>query len=250
MQQCGTHWSQLLMRLGMASLLLQSLLPSKESSQHMLAVIRKFAPGTLERYLRIASQFMGFLDSMGIQFAQVSLAAVLDYLAAARASHKQDLEIHRISAASAIKALRWFYKHAQWNALSMHMHSPVISAYATQSTSKDRREALPIPWALVAAWERHVCNALTPLCTTLVLGAALLAIHACLRFGDIQRVDFASLSLTSTALLGGVLCDKDHLTGATLRCYYCRPHRPRSFVVLDTALVVCPATRVHTIQRQ
>ncbi|CAE7263760.1 unnamed protein product, partial [Symbiodinium sp. CCMP2456] len=202
MQQCGTHWSQLLMRLGMASLLLQSLLPSKESSQHMLAVIRKFAPGTLERYLRIASQFMGFLDSMGIQFAQVSLAAVLDYLAAARASHKQDLEIHRISAASAIKALRWFHRHAQWNALSIHMHSPVISAYATQGTSKDRREALPIPWALVAAWERHVCNASTPICTTLVLGAALLAIHACLRFGDIQRVDFASLSLTSTALLG------------------------------------------------
>ena len=105
-QHCGTHWSQLLFRLGSASLLFRSVSGTKDAAQHMLAVIRKYAPSTLERYLRIANQFLGFLEACDIAFSQVTLSAVLDYLAAARASRSQDLEIHRISATSAIKALR------------------------------------------------------------------------------------------------------------------------------------------------
>ena len=201
-QHCGTHWSQLLYRLGSASLLFRSISGTKDAAQHMFAVIRKFAPSTLERYLRIAHQFLCFLDACDIAFDQVSLAAVLDYLAAARASRSQDLEIHRISATSAIKALRWFHKLSQWEQLTPAMQSPVITAYCSQSTAKDRREALPIPMALVAAWEQRVCDADAPLCTVLCLGAALLATHANLRFGDIQRVDFSSLSLTAVALHG------------------------------------------------
>ena len=201
-QHCGTHWSQLLFRLGSASLLFRSVSGAKDSAQHMLAVIRKFAPSTLERYLRIAHQFLSFLEASAIAFSQVTLAAVLDYLAAARASRSQDLEIHRISATSAIKALRWFQKLSQWEQLAHAMQSPVISAYCSQSTAKDRREAMPIPMALVAAWEQRVCDPAAPLCTVLCLGAALLATHASLRFGDIQRVDFSSLSLTAAALHG------------------------------------------------
>ncbi|CAE7397758.1 unnamed protein product, partial [Symbiodinium sp. KB8] len=172
-----------------------------EASQHMLAVIRKFAPSTLERYLRIAQQFLSFLEACNIAFHCVTLAALLDYLAAARASRSQDLEIHRISATSAIKALRWFHKLAQWEQLTPAMQT-VITAYSSQSTAKDRKEALPIPMAIIAAWEQRVCDPHTPLSTVLILGAALLAIHASLRFGDIQRVDFASLSITTVALHG------------------------------------------------
>ncbi|CAE7851972.1 unnamed protein product, partial [Symbiodinium necroappetens] len=169
-----------------------------DATQHMLAVIRKFALSTLERYLRIAQQFLGFLEACNISFDGVTLAAVLDYLAAARASRSQDLEIHRISATSAIKALRWFHREQ----LTPAMQSPVISAYSSRSTAKDRKEALPIPMAIIAAWEQRACDPHTPLSTVLILGAALLAIHASLRFGDIQRVDFASLSLTTVALHG------------------------------------------------
>ncbi|CAE7689465.1 unnamed protein product, partial [Symbiodinium necroappetens] len=201
-QHCGTHWSQLLFRLGSASLLFRSISGTKDSAQHMLAVIRKFAPSTLERYLRIAHQFLCFLEACDIAFNQVSLAALLDYLASARASRSQDLEIHRISATSAIKALRWFQKLSQWEQLTSAMQSPVIAAYCSQSTAKDRKEAVPIPMALIAAWEQRVCDSTAPLCTVLCLGAALLAIHASLRFGDIQRVDFSSLSLTAAALHG------------------------------------------------
>ena len=104
--------------------------------------------------------------------------------------------------ASSIEALRWFVRHAQWNCMSNAMDSPVIRAYSMRGTAQDRREALPIPWALITGWEERVCEHSTPLTTKVVLGAALLAIHASLRFGDLRRVNFSRLSLSTTALHG------------------------------------------------
>ena len=77
-----------------------------------------------------------------------------------------------------------------------------------RSTAQDRREALPIPWALITGWEERVCDPGTPLTTKAVLGAALLATHASLRFGDLQRVDFSSLSLSTSALHGTCFATK------------------------------------------
>ena len=156
----------------------------------------------LERYLRIASLFILFLESSATSSLEVSLASVLDFLAIARASHSQDLEVHRISAESPIKALRWFVRQAQWDCLSNALNSPVIRAYSRRGTAQDRREALPIPWALITGWEERVCDPTAPLTTKAVLGAALLATHASLRFGDLQRVEFSSLSLSTSALHG------------------------------------------------
>ena len=103
---------------------------------------------------------------------------MLDFLAIARASHSQDLEVHRISAESSIKALRWFVRQAQWDCLGNALNSPVIRAYSRRGTAQDRREALPIPWALITGWEERVCDPTAPLTTKAVLGAALLATHA------------------------------------------------------------------------
>ncbi|CAE7778914.1 unnamed protein product [Symbiodinium sp. CCMP2592] len=202
MNICGTLWLQLVYKLGKASHLLQSVEAAKQASDHIMAVIRNNTPGTLERYLRIASLFMDFLGSSAISFLDVSLHRLLDFLALARASHSQDLEIHRISAASSIKALRWFVRQTQWSCLSNALESPIIRAYSLKGTAKDRREALPIPWALIAAWEQRICDPNAPVTTVVVLGAALLAIHASLRFGDLQRIDFSSLSLSTSALHG------------------------------------------------
>ena len=208
MQTCGTIWLQLVYKLASASTLLVSVSTTAHASEHLLAVIRGNAPGTLERYLRIASLFILFLESSATSFLEVSLASVLDFLAIARASHSQDLEVHRISAESSIKALRWFVRQAQWDCLSNALNSPVIRAYSRRGTAQDRREALPIPWALITGWEERVCDPKTPLTTKAVLGAALLATHASLRFGDLQRVDFSSLSLSTSALHGTCFATK------------------------------------------
>ncbi|CAE7409021.1 unnamed protein product, partial [Symbiodinium sp. KB8] len=167
----------------------------------MSAVLRDYRPSTLERYLRIAWLLMMFLTSSDVNFGDVLLQHLLDFLAAARASHSQDREIHQISAQSAIKA-RWLARQAQWTTLSTALDSPVVRAYAVRGTAADRKEAMPIPWCIVAAWEQLICQQRTALCTKLSLGAILLATHASLRFGDIQRIDLSSLSLSCTALHG------------------------------------------------
>ncbi|CAE7615464.1 unnamed protein product [Symbiodinium sp. CCMP2592] len=68
MNICGTLWLQLVYKLGKASHLLQSVEAAKQASDHIMAVIRNNTPGTLERYLRIASLFMDFLGSSAISF--------------------------------------------------------------------------------------------------------------------------------------------------------------------------------------
>ena len=130
----------------------------------LASVLREYRPGTLERYLRIAWLILMFLSSSGVASSEIALHHLLDFLAAARASHSQDREVHQISAPSAIKALRWLSRQAQWNALATALDSPVIRAYAVRGTAKDRREALPIPWCLVASWEQVVCQPRTHSC--------------------------------------------------------------------------------------
>ena len=212
-QACGTAWCQVLHRLNAASRLWVALQPCKDPTEHMLAVLINFRPSTLERYLRTATLFLSFVHSSAFELNEISLALLLDFLAAARASGSQDREIHQMSANSSIKALRWLARHSQWTSLDTALHSPVISAYAGRSTAKDRKEALPVPWCLVAAWEMRVCCSATPVTTALALGAALLCIHASLRFGDVQRIDYSSLSLSSAAVHGICFATKTTSTG-------------------------------------
>ncbi|CAE7268325.1 unnamed protein product, partial [Symbiodinium microadriaticum] len=202
MQACCTAWCQIVRLISNASDLFNSLQSCKDTDKHISAVLREYRPGTLERYLRIAWLLVIFISSSDAGFSDIALHHLLDFLAAARASHSQDREVHQISAQSAIKALRWLSRQAQWNALAIALDSPVIKAYAVQGTAKDRREALPIPWCLVASWEQVLCQPRTALCTKLALGAMLLATHASLRFGDVQRIDISSLSLSCSALHG------------------------------------------------
>ena len=152
---------------------------SQLADQASLCVVLRFTPNRLET--RRALRTFGAQSSV---------------------KFRQDREVHQISAQSAIKALRWLSRQAQWNALATALDSPVIKAYAVRGTAKDRREALPIPWCLVASWEHVICQPRTALCTKLALGAMLLATHASLRFGDVQRIDVSSLSLGCTALHG------------------------------------------------
>ena len=205
MQACGTAWCQRILNLGTASFLFVALQHCKDNAAHLTAVLAGYRPSTLERYLRVAWLLLSFLTCSGIAFPAVAPLQLLDFLAAARASHSQDREINQISAQSSIKALRWLAKQSQWEALRIALDSPVIVSYSLRGTAQDRKEALPIPWCLVAAWELALCMPSTALTTKLALGAILLATHASLRFGDLQRIDLHSLSLSATALMASAM---------------------------------------------
>ena len=98
------------------------------------------------------------------------------------------------------------------------MQSPLVSAYSRSAAIRDKREAVPIPLAVLAAWERMVCTTDCAQPIRLFLGAALLCCHASIRFGDIQRVRWSSLQLSSTGLHGACTATKTTKQGQPFAC--------------------------------
>ena len=130
-----------------------------------------------------------------------------DYMLACAASKEEDRAVHLMSPLSSIKALRWLAKTVEWQALSQIMTSSVLSAYGTQSRAYDRKEAMPIPLALIVSWEELLCTQSTALTTKLFL-----------RFGDAQRVDWWTLQLSAQGLHGTAYATKTTKCGQPFAC--------------------------------
>ena len=80
------------------------------------------------------------------------------------------------------------------------LSNPHTKAFASPQRPQERKEALPLPLGVRAAWERKVCENDCPPGLCIVLGAFLLATRNSVRFGDIQRINVVPLSLTARAL--------------------------------------------------
>ncbi|CAE7251347.1 unnamed protein product, partial [Symbiodinium microadriaticum] len=94
----------------------------------------KFTAGTLERYIASTRQFLDFLGLSNRTIASLDVAFLADFLHACENSLEEDREVH---------------------ALQPIMQASLIRAFLTQPTT-DRKEALPLPMAVVVAWERYV----------------------------------------------------------------------------------------------
>ena len=88
------------------------------------------------------------------------------------------------------------------NAVTAVAANAVIQAFRWNIQVKARREARPLPMACVAAWEEIVCDPASGSQLILLLGAFLLAYHACLRFGYLQRIRLSSLPTPSEGSAG------------------------------------------------
>ena len=126
--------------------------------------------------------------------------------------------MHRTSPLMSIKALRWWARQCTWQEFSVAMHSPLANAYAKDTQCKDIKEAVPIPRAVVVAWEKAVGDATTPRSVKLFLGTALLCTHASVRFGDFQRTEWLSLQLSASALHGSCRATKTTRKGQPFAC--------------------------------
>ena len=91
----------------------------------------------------------------------------------------EDRAALKCSAIMMSKALSWFARIGQISSLLDLMGSPLIKSFAYNPKPHDRQEALPLPLAILAAWEEHIVS---PACTPavgLLLGALLLCAHCC-----------------------------------------------------------------------
>ena len=166
-------------------------------------MLAAFAPATLERYLACTDSFIAFHQADGSCTAHVSPAVLADYLSASQSSLTQDRGLHGTSPITAIKALRWWSKQCMWSELWDAMQSSLVRAYSKNIAIKDVKESLPIPMAVVVAWERAVCDRKSlSQSVRLFLGAALLCTHGSIRFGDIRRTAWSSLQLSTLGLHG------------------------------------------------
>ena len=210
-------------RIGPACEAFIQLSTSANFASHLRRLVAPFAVSTLQRYLRASHVFVDFLATTASQsgkpcLSNIKVSLMADYMLACSASKEEDREVHMMSPVSSIKALRWIAKTLQWQALSEALSCPVISAYGKQSREYDRREATPIPMALLACWERTICSAEAPLTTKLFLGAALLCTHASLRLGDAQRIEWSTLQLSAQGLHGTAYATKTTKCGQPFAC--------------------------------
>ncbi|CAE7319787.1 unnamed protein product, partial [Symbiodinium microadriaticum] len=200
-EACLSVWHELLQILGSASSFYSSLANSKYPEALLKKSLEKFTAGTLERYIAAAKHFLDFLGLSNRTIASIDVAFLADFLHACENSLEEDREVCKIGPRPILKALSWLGRHAEVPALQPLLQASLIRAFLTQP-STDRKEALPLPMAVVVEWERYICSPHCPQDLRLFLGGLLLALHGGLRFGDLQRIRLNSLSLTSHSLRG------------------------------------------------
>ena len=126
-----------------------------------------------------------------------------------RAAARHDAQINRIQSKSFLQCLRWLAKTAEMPTLSTLLASELLSCFLKGSGDiSQRKEALPLPFAVLVAWERAITQDFN--WTNLLLGGFLLAVWASLRFGDLQRCDVDSLNLANAILRGS--CSQTKVT--------------------------------------
>ena len=153
------------------------------------------------------------MEKSCISLAKLTLPQLLDYLWACQDSQSEDRHASRCTPANALKALSWFHKKVQIESLRLACLNPLALAFTKPDGPSDRNEAIPLPLAIVVAWEEKLREPSRPPALALLLGGFLLAVHSSLRFGDLQRICTSSLSIASDSLRGSCWTTKTSLTG-------------------------------------
>ena len=151
---------------------------SRHFAEHLSRLLAPFSVGTLRQYLNACLNFTNFWAMRKSAGLPLDVSFVADFLLAALASKEEDRDVHKGSPIMCIKALRWLSEIIAWHDLQQVLGSSVVLAYGKQVVPKDKKEATPIPMALLAAWERAVCSPNTRLSTRLVLGTVLACVRA------------------------------------------------------------------------
>ena len=207
------RWGQILRLLEPYSPVSQALSASRHPAQFLELSVSRFATTTLTNYLRCIGQFLDYLGTSGMDISSLQLVDLSDFLLACQSGLDEDRSANHADPKAMLKAISWLQKCAQLSVLQTVIHNPLIQSFHTTSKPSDRREAVAIPLAVLVAWEIRVCSPSCPESLRLFLERMLLAAHASLRFGDLQRIVMEDLSLASNRLRGSCWATKTSSTG-------------------------------------
>ena len=177
------------------------------------ASLRGYQASSLQIYIRQIENFLTYLAKSQLSLASLTLPQFLDFLWACQDSQQEDRQAFKCKPQAALKASSWFHKKGQIASLSHLCLNPLVQAFSKEDGPSDRREAMPLPLAIIVAWETKIREPTCPPALALLLGGFLLASHCSLRFGDLQRICVSSLTISSDALRGCCWTTKTSNTG-------------------------------------
>ena len=200
--KCISDWKDLLAEIGTCSSTFVTALTSQSPEAAYEASLRAFTPSTLAQYFRCLRFFLAFVCALELSVGDLQLVHMVGLMQACEGSRAEDRTSVRISPRPMLKALSWLARVGQIQSLTAPLANPLVRAFASPQRNQERKEALPLPSGVLAAWERKECSADCTPSLQIALGSFLLAAHTSMRFGDIQRIKVREISFTQHALCG------------------------------------------------
>ena len=179
---CLRQWASLKPLLLPISDVLGELESSSNSDRLLRNLLSSVSENTLTRYLAGIHRFILISEELALDLGSLKQFNIADILLSL---HRGDVHI-----SNALKALRWAAKAFRlrlpdlYGGLLLGVESRVLS---------DRKEALPLPIFVLAAWERFLLIEEGEPGFRLFIGGLLVAATASLRFSDCQHVLWSSL---------------------------------------------------------
>lgn len=206
MQSATQAWLQLLDSAAGYSILVDDSWGTPSSQLHQARIIQRFAPSTLEAYMRVWQRWSDYAAfHTGNPFDPTPLL-LADFLS------QQSLASPTGSALNAVKGLNWMCRHAGLQKLANVMSNPMVRAYQFASVATVRREALPLTLSFVLWLEDVILLDRFSVALRIMVGSFLLAIWASLRFSDLLWIHPESLHFSE-----GILRCMAHRTKVTKR---------------------------------
>ena len=179
-------WISILSWFGTDSSLYMELHDSDRFQEFAVVILDAFAPSTMAKYLTCLQSFCNTCDDLRLQIQDITAINVLDIAQMGKSNNG-------VSGSLLLKSLKWVFRHANIPKLAI-MESPLITHWEKSKTPHDRGEALPLPLYVVTAWERRLLEKGCSTMEKLILGSFLFMIWSGLRYADLQRIIWKSIS--------------------------------------------------------
>ena len=195
--------SQLILHIGSCSLVYTEFAHQSTFETVVRQLLSQVGPSTLELYSRAIDTTMTWMKHIGVTWRELTISHLVAILQLAKEASRADAQSIRLQPPRLLSGLKWLAKTALMEDLQKVLNTFLINSFLQGSGKpKDRKEALPIPFAILARWEEKIMNQKTEDWLKLLLGGFLLAVWASLRFADLQRTEISNLSLASNAVRG------------------------------------------------